>query len=352
MGPRFAAALLLLLVSFSAYAQQSPDTDRDGLSDALEQQLLTQFAPTLMLDPADCSTRPAQFTPGLAIPTVLADDTTLYGEALPSATGSAAHPRVELRFFHLWRTDCGPHGHPLDAEHVAALLEASTANPATATWRALYWYAAAHEETACDVSQIARASTLGAEDHGAADWISSGKHASFLDERLCTHGCGSDVCARGVAQAPTRIVNLGELHHPMNGSVFTASSAWPLAAKMSATNFPAAALARVEALPATDIAWFNPGRHPAQGIIAISSSTATAIGHSADDTAAALDTADVHTGSALDSTTRKTGNALGKTGDALHKSAHATARFLHLTKKQDALASPGAEPPREKTPAP
>ena len=59
----------------------------------------------------------------------------------------------------------------------------------------------------------------------------------------------------------------------MNGSLFVESSAWPLGLKMAATNFPASTLSRVDQLPPNDIAWFNPGRHPAQGVIAISSST-------------------------------------------------------------------------------
>jgi len=143
----------------------------------------------------------------------------------------------------------------------------------TATWKAVYWYAAAHEDTVCDVSQIARAATLNSEDHGATIWISPGKHASYLNETLCHGGCGADRCENMVPLRTTALINLGEPSYPMNGSIFISSSEWPLTAKMSNSNFPGAPIARLNQLPDTDIAWFNPGSHPAQGVIATSLST-------------------------------------------------------------------------------
>ena len=86
----------------------------------------------------------------------------------------------------------------------------------------------------------------------------------------------------------SRIVNLGEVAHPMNGSVFIASNAWPLAEKMTHTNFPSAPLARLNTFPVTDIAWYSAGRHPAQGVIAVSYSTGEAIADSGQDTDAAV----------------------------------------------------------------
>ena len=129
-----------------------------------------------------------------------------FGEEGPKAETR----QVELHYYHLWRQDCGEHGHPLDTEHVAVLIQASGAIEVEATWKALYWYAAAHEQTVCDVSQIARASTLRAEDKGAQVWISPGKHASYLDARLCQRGCGADVCEAMVPLQAGRVINLGE----------------------------------------------------------------------------------------------------------------------------------------------
>lgn len=351
--------LTLLLSPARLWSQSSPafavDSDHDGLSDTLEQHLLEQFAPTFMVGQHDCSVIPAEFTPGLLVPQVLHDNGTIYGQAF-LAPGTGDHATLaELHFYHLWRKDCGGHGHPLDTEHVAVLVQASDTHLHTATWHALYWYAAAHENTVCDVSQIARASTLAAVDHGATVWISPGKHASYLNPALCRRGCGADRCEDMVALTPTRLINLGEPQHPMNGSTFIASSAWPLLAKMSATNFPAAPLTRLAALPDTDIAWFNPGRHPAQGIIAHSSSTEAVLASGDRNTVTALSLAGASTGSALSTTEASTAGALGtagaSTGNALDHTLQNTRKALststrHVGKALHLTANPSPTTPR------
>jgi hypothetical protein len=303
----------------------SVDSDADGLSDALEQRLLEQFAPRFMVGRNDCSNVPAEFVPNLIVPTVEAEDGTIYGQAFPAGQKTAgpddaSRPEVELHFYHLWRRDCGEHGHPLDTEHVAVLVQASRGDMAKATWKALYWYAAAHEQTVCDVSQIARASTLHAEDKGAEVWISPGKHASYLDERLCQRGCGADRCEAMIPLSPGRVINLGEQGHPMNGSVFISSSAWPLKFKMEHTNFPEEPVARLEGLPASEIAWFNPGKHPVQGVIAVSGTTEGAIAKGASETGSSLGLASDSTGGAISVAEDSTGGALGT---SYHKTVHA-----------------------------
>ena len=329
-------ALLLISLALSVALHPGraqtpqPDSDSDGLNDALEQALLEQFAPRFMIGRQDCAGVPAEFQPGLAIPDVLAENGTIYGQVSPYGGGQVSRskystpqkPVVEIHYYHLWRVDCGPHGHQLDTEHVATLVQASGDDLATATWRAEYWYAAAHENTVCDVSQITRASTLHAEEHGAKVWISPGKHASYLNGELCRHGCGADHCEAMVPLQVSKIVNLGELGHPMNGSVFVTSNRWPLAAKMSTSNFPEAPRARLDQLPGNDIAWFNPGRHPAQQTIAVSGTTedAIALGGRATDVAVSL--AEDSTGNALQKSYRHTVHALGVSakhvGEALH----------------------------------
>jgi hypothetical protein len=298
------------------------DSDHDGLSDAVEQALLVQFEPKFLVGQHDCSDVPAGFEAGVTTPTVEREDGTIYGQAFPVKSSTKEAPVVELHFYHLWKRDCGAHGHPLDTEHVAVLVRGSSGDLAEARWTALYWYAAAHEDTVCDVSQIARASTLDATEHGAKVWISPGKHASYLNETLCQGGCGADRCEAMVALPPGRVVNLGEAGSPMNGSVFIKSNAWPLEGKMVATNFPEPVLTRLNAMPVTEIAWFNAGRHPAQGVIAVSASTGDAIANSGENTTAAIDVAGDSTGSALEKSYRKTKHALGisirSVGDALH----------------------------------
>ncbi len=344
-------ALLLFAIAFFASAaprtgvgqtsdqhpQAGIDSDQDGMSDALEQALLVQFAPRFMIDRHDCSQLPAEFKRDLASPTVKAEDGTIYGQVLPAKSTGGDLPAAEIHFYHLWARDCGPHGHSLDAEHVAVLVTASDRNLDATKWKALYWYAAAHEDTVCDVSQIARASTLHAEQAGATIFVSPGKHASYFNETLCQAGCGADKCVDMVALRPIRIINLGEPGHTMNGSVFVASNQWPLIGKMSRTNFPPEPVARLKQLPDSDIAWFNPGKHPAQGIIAVSDSTQQAIADSAGNTTSSLAIAGRSTGSALSTAQDNTGNALQKsaraTGNALGTTAKHVGEALHLVKK-------------------
>ena len=289
------------------------DSDIDGMSDALEQALLIQFAPTFMVGRHDCSDIPAEFAPDRKTPTVKAENGTIYGQVFPAKSSSDALPAAEIHYYHLWKRDCGPHGHPLDTEHVAVLVSASGSQTDTARWKAIYWYAAAHENTVCDVSQITRASTLHAEEHGAKVWISPGKHASYLNETLCQAGCGADKCVDMVALPPGEIINLGEPGHPMNGSVFIASSEWPLMDKMSKTNFPPEPIARLNQMPDADIAWFKVGRHPARGIISNSSSTEHVLAGGASHTTSSLSKAGASTDVAISVVQDETGNALQKT---------------------------------------
>lgn len=349
------AALGLFLTAVPCFGKQAIpapqvhsdiDTDHDGLSDALEQRLLAQFMPKFMTSQRDCSVSPAQFRSESRTPAVEADNGTIYGQAFPSKAANDRATIAELHYYHLWRKDCGAHGHPLDTEHIAVLVQASDADLSSATWKALYWYAAAHENTVCDVSQIARASTLQAEDHGATVWVSLGKHASYLNETLCQRGCGADRCESMTPLVSKDLINLGEPGLPMNGSLFTSSKAWPLKAKMLTSNFPPAAIARVNDIPATDIAWFNPGPHPAQGVIAKSSSTEQALATSSRNTISAISVAENSTGDALtsssDTTTaaistagNSTDNALQKsytnTRHALDTSVRHVGKALHLT---------------------
>ena len=313
------------------------DSDDDGLSDRLEQSLLEQFRPAFRVAGSDCAGLPAAFKRDDPSPVPVREDGTIYGQAFPRRGADPQHPAVEVHYYHLWSRDCGAHGHPLDTEHVAVLLEGSSGDLTRASWKAAYWYAAAHENTVCDVSQITRASALHAQERGAIVWISPDKHASYLDETLCSHGCGADRCAVMKALPEGRIVNLGEPHHPMNGAVFAASAQWPLMAKMEGTNFPEATLARMRQLPENEIALYKPGKHPVQGVIAISASTEQAIAASGDDTTGAVGLAGDKTTGALGLAGDKTGSALGKsyrgTTHALGTSARHVGKALGMGSK-------------------
>jgi hypothetical protein len=297
----------LLCLSAAAVAAQSltPDGDRDGLSDADEAMLLQQFAPLFMVASGDCAGLPARFTPLVPAPTIAASDGTIFGQASPAA---GQPNQVELHYYDLWSTDCGRMGHALDAEHVSALV----ARDAQGAWRALYWYAAAHEDTVCDASQIARAATLDAEEHGPQVWISRGKHAAFLGQALCARGCGGDSCRAMEPLAIASLVNLGEPGASMNGAVWAESTGWPLADKLRRSDFPPARLDRLQQLPATDVAWANPDKRPMQAVILGGNDALDggATGMRATDTALVI--AHAHTANALSRATASTRRALAK----------------------------------------
>lgn len=214
------AIVILLLCAPAAAAQ---DLDRDSLSDSLEQTLLERFIPTFYLSAGECDALPASFVPGAPHPRVAAKNGTIHARAFPAAGGG-----VELQYFHLWARDCGRNGHDLDAEHVSALVEPQP----DGTWTARLWYAAAHEDTICDQSSGARASTLAAVTTGPSVYISRGKHASYLDAGQCARGCGGDSCRLGRLLQVRHLVNIGEPGAPLNGATWMASARWPLGAKL------------------------------------------------------------------------------------------------------------------------
>jgi hypothetical protein len=297
----------------------SGDSDGDGLSDVLEQTLLERFAPTFLVSRQDCANVPALFVSGQAKPVVQTENSTIYGQATPQRSEGGDLRFVELHYYHLWSRDCGRMGHPLDTEHVSVLLKRNRSESGPHEWKAVYWYAAAHEDTVCDASQVARASTLHAEERGTKVWISRGKHASFLNEELCRHGCGGDLCEQMEPLVVSAIVNLGENAKPMNETLWSASSQWPLATKMGRSDFQPAALARLERLPNSDIAWVNPSKRPAQSTIAAGGSTVDALETSHRNTDSAISLAGDATGGALGTTYRNVTRAIGKSARGLGK---------------------------------
>jgi len=217
---------LLLLWAPAAAAQ---DLDRDGLDDSFEQALLERFIPSFYLSAGECDGLPASFASGTDHPVVVARNGTIHGRAFSASEGA-----VELQYFHLWARDCGRAGHALDAEHVSALIEPQ----ADGTWAARLWYAAAHEDTICDQSSGARASTLGALSAGPPVYISRGKHASYLARGHCTRGCGGDACPLGPPLGVSALLNIGEPGAPLNGATWTASTRWPLGLKLQSDFAP------------------------------------------------------------------------------------------------------------------
>ena len=227
-----------------------------------------------------------------------AENSTIYGQAFPRAGHGE---QIELHYYDLWRRDCGQRGQNLDAEHVSALLERDGGGE----WKARYWYAAAHEDTLCDASQIAKAGTLKAELHGPEIWISYGKHGAFLEQAICSRGCGADRCTKDEPLSIGALVNVGEPSAPMNGAVWVDSTDWPLGDKLRRSDFADARVARADEIPTGEVVWANPGKRPAQAAILGGDSAIAGVGM-------ALTTAYSSTSGALNTASGKTGSALGR----------------------------------------
>lgn len=328
----FSTALSFLLAG-CLFAQETPsvataDSDQDGLSDVLEETLLAQFQPHFMIHRSDCANLPAEFSPFEPKPIVRADDGTIYGRAFPR---KAKFDEIELHYYHLWPKDCGETPHRLDAEHVSVLLKPSSVS----SWKATVWYAAAHEDTVCDASQIARAETLNAEEHGAEVWISAGKHGSFLADTFCRRGsgCGGDRCRKIEPLHVAKIINLGELRMPMNGAVWVRSTQWPLAEKLSRSDFPESRMRLVEGKSAAEIVWANPQKRPFQVAILGGNSALLGTFTGASSTNTALAAASDNTDSALNGASQRTGNSLARSfrgfAKAIEMSAEKTGQALH-----------------------
>jgi hypothetical protein len=274
------------------------DADRDGLNDLLEKQLLLKFAPSFRISRNDCDQQPASF----ANITSATKDGTIYGQVFPVQDGM-----IEVHYYHLWTRDCGRFSHPLDAEHVSGLLK-----PVDGDWKAVYWYAAAHEDTVCDAGNGAKAPSLAATERGPGVWISHGKHASYLSERLCRRGCGGDRCEEMTALIPSKIVNLGEPGAPLNGANWTGSRAWSLAAKMG-SDFTGPLMAQLDGTRITDgVVSLTTPLVAMQSVILAGGATVDGLATGNRYTGAALNTAEQRTDKALAVSYKSVDNSLRK----------------------------------------
>lgn len=334
-------AIVFLCASARTQRTNEIDSDHDGLSDAQEQALLERFMPRFQVSKTDCAVKPALFAEGLQKPTVVERDGTIYGQVTPRANAKGEDALVEVHFYDLWGVDCGRMGHPLDAEHVSVLLRAKTMDRPVEDWKAVSWFAAAHEATVCDASQVAAAKVFDAEKQGAIVWLSGGKHGAFLSEAICTQGCGGDRCVGMAPLEVARVVNLGEPGAAMHGAVWVGSSAWPLAAKMQ-SDFSSAVIARLEQGGGVPVE-MNGAHGSVKGTIYVANSVANGLGTSGANTSAALSTADAKTEGTLSSADENTEGALAKsattTSRAVKGSMKAVGRFLHLSGDKD-VANP------------
>lgn len=314
MGTLF--ALSIVLGSLGGVA----DLDRDGVSDKLEQALIEQFRPHFLVDADECAQVPAEFEAFSVKPRVQEHNATIYARVSPSAALGPGVTALELHYYHLWEKDCGVvASHPLDVERVVALLV-----PSENGWKALYWYAAAHEGTVCDTSNAAPAATLGAFSSGPLVWISAGKHASYLDPKLCgQRGCGGDHCREMMNLPPGLLINLGEAQVPLNGAVWTTSQEWPFESKFGRV-FDSSLIAQIEASDELVLARVNGQPRPTQFSISVGGEALEA-----------LDTASRQGGIGVNEAGKQTGNAFTKSWRAIGRALGHAARAVGLAKSED-----------------
>lgn len=237
--------LVSLSIFLAAAALPAADLDHDGLDDQFESQLLAKFQPRFLIPADDCDVAPAEFHPGESRPRVKARNGTIHGQVFKwGGSNRPAVANIEIHYYHLWGDDCGRFSHPLDAEHLSVLVSADSWTAPASAWRAMYWYAGAHETTFCKASTAVKAAALGPSDRGVSVWVSRGKHASFLRESSCNGGCGGDSCVNSKVLEVPRIVNIGEREHLMNGATWVSSWRWRMRAKMD-SDFDDALLARL-----------------------------------------------------------------------------------------------------------
>jgi hypothetical protein len=249
--------------------------------------VLEKFRPVFRISAADCDVAPAEFDSSSSVPKAVARNGTIYASALEKPDGW-----LEVHYYHLWARDCGKGSHALDAEHVSGFLRRIGGE-----WRAKYWYAAAHEDTACDVSMAGQASFLDAETRGPYVWVSHGKHASYLSDASCRAGCGADRCDRTKELTHRPLLILDE------NAPWVQSARWPLRFKLG-TDFSEPLLQALAAKDGNKLVAARPYLMPAQKVLGVGNTGIDATG-------GALETGGRHTDGSLELATKKTGQALG-----------------------------------------
>lgn len=317
---------LFWLLAWQAAPGGAADADGDGVADVVEQRLLERFRPSFHFSRTDCDVLPSEFRAGAAEPKSAVRNGTIYGQVFAVRPAGRAGAFLEVHYFHLWKQDCGQAGHALDAEHVAALLTAESATAPAAEWKAMYWYAGAHEGTPCDASNGALAASLDAERRGPHVWVSHGKHASYLSLELCrARGCGGDRCADMIEAPAAALINLGEWNRPLNGATWVHGGRWKMEPKFS-SDFTPQTLERLARLDEAAAGPVNGAGAAGKAVMLAGGETLGAIATGGRQTGKALESADRHTDAALNT-------AAGQTGAAISKGASSAGRSIRKAAK-------------------
>jgi len=349
---KFCKPIILILILFFSVSSainagivtpETEDTDRDGLPDGFEQEILALFLPSFMVSENECAGVPAEFQAGSERPLIRNLNGMIYGQVFPVKLSNQRGAFLEVHYYHLWSRDCGDFGHPLDTEYVSALLRSEHQAAPADDWRAQYWYAAAHEGTLCSAGNGARAEAIGAETKGAVVWISSGKHASFLSLELCRRvGCGGDRCEEMYPMPAAGPINLGEPGFPLNGTEWAASDAWSLAQKMD-TDFNDATLQRFEQLPGNTAAPVNRSLVQAKAFLLGGNRFFGAMAITRSESEAAVSAAGRQVGTAVNLTLKWVGKSVLKPFRKLRRSTPEISKMRPEFPRETAKADTGSQ---------
>ena len=196
---------------------EGPDSDGDGLSDALEAKLAAEYAPYLSLHPSDgCAT---------------------HGVLVRIAPHPREKGRVMMWLDVLFQKDCGANGHVGDNEMSGVVIDPSKPAPAGI----LAVRSISHQNTACQ-----RITTCGlcpgmtscttAIRGGVAVpviFASKDKHGTYVDEATCDQSfvCDFGGCALSPKPSTSPTINVGEPTKPLVTNLttqgfITASNGW------------------------------------------------------------------------------------------------------------------------------
>lgn len=166
------------------------DYDRDGLDDAYESKLASDYLPFLSLDPNDGCKRS-----GLAV-------------RVRTHPGDAT--KLLIIYDHLFESDCGLNGHTGDNEAFGVVIDPERPAPAGI----LAIRTASHQNTPCE--KVTECSTCG-DGRSACDkqggwpvlYASKDKHGQYTS-KCSTFGTCFDTCTLAPAAHRPPIVNVGE----------------------------------------------------------------------------------------------------------------------------------------------
>ena len=183
------------------------DNDLDGLDDAYELELATNYLPFVSLDPGDGCARS--------------------GFVVRVRKHPADPTKISIFYDHLFETDCGLNGHTGDDEMFGIAVDPMIPAPAGI----LAIRTASHQNTPCE--KISDCTTCSNDSRAKCDlqvadgakwpvlYASKDKHGQYATKGQCSGTC-FDTCTLNPTRHIAPIANAGEPGHPLTSNLTTA----------------------------------------------------------------------------------------------------------------------------------